>query len=373
MTTSLQTLLVGLNERSYPIHIGAGILTQAATLLHNPHQHSSLPQQVFVVTNATVAEHYLEPLQNALSGHQVEVFMVPDSEQAKSIEIFAQAQEQLCHLGFNRDCAIIALGGGVVGDLAGFVAASYQRGVDFYQIPTTLLAQVDSSVGGKTAINLQGGKNLVGAFYQPQTVLIDTQCLTTLADRELSCGLAEVVKYGIIADAEFFQWLEHQQSALLARDPAALTHAIRRSCEIKAEVVAEDEREQGRRALLNLGHTFAHAIETAFHQRHDHNSWHHGEAVAVGMVIAARLMQLKGELEPTAVDRIESLLQALGLPTRAPKLELAQWQQLMQRDKKVKAGQIRFILPTAIGQAEIRTESDWSLIAQAIHASEVES
>ncbi|RUO76862.1 3-dehydroquinate synthase [Pseudidiomarina taiwanensis] len=369
----MQTLLVGLNERSYPIHIGAGILDQAATLLHNPHQHSALPKQVFVLTNATVAAHYLQPLQRALAAHQIEVFEVPDGEHAKSMEWFEQALERLCSLGFNRDCAVVALGGGVVGDLAGFIAASYQRGVDFYQIPTTLLAQVDSSVGGKTAINLQGGKNLVGAFYQPQTVLIDTQCLTTLANRELSCGLAEVVKYGIIADADFFSWLEQNQAALLARDTTALTYAIRRSCEIKAEIVAEDEREQGRRALLNLGHTFGHAIETAFHQRNDHHSWHHGEAVAVGMVIAARLMQLKGELPQQAVERIEQLLQAFKLPTRAPKLDLAQWQQLMQRDKKVKAGQIRFILPTAIGQAEVRSESDWSLIAQAIHASEVES
>ncbi|WP_418055188.1 3-dehydroquinate synthase [Pseudidiomarina terrestris] len=349
---------VGLAERSYPIHIGRQLFSELPTLL------TSLPTQLCIITNPTIAAHYLPALRAALPDDAtVLVHEIADGEHAKSLSSYGDVMDTLIAASFNRDCAILALGGGVVGDLAGFVAATYQRGVHFYQLPTTLLAQVDSSVGGKTAINHPGGKNLVGAFYQPQAVVISTDCLNTLSERDYACGLAEVVKYGIIYDADFFAWLEDNVAGLNAREPEALAHAIRRSCEIKAEIVAADEREQGLRALLNLGHTFGHAIEAEYY-----NSWHHGEAVAAGTVIAAHYMLQQGELAAVDYQRIEALLQAFHLPVRAPHLSELQWQQRMQRDKKVQAGRLRFILPTAIGRAELRTVTDWSGVWQAISA-----
>lgn len=356
MQETTQQIIVGLGERSYPIDIGAGLLARTPLF-------DNLPKQLLIVTNTVVGPLYEAQVRAQLAAHDVVTHTIDDGESAKSLVNFGAIIDTLIANNFNRDCAVIALGGGVVGDLAGFVAATYQRGVDFYQIPTTLLAQVDSSVGGKTAINHPGGKNLVGAFYQPQGVLIDTQCLRTLDDRDYACGLAEVVKYGIIADADFFAWLEAHQHDLNQRDSAALTYAIRRSCEIKAEVVAADEREQSVRALLNLGHTFGHAIEAAHYE-----SWKHGEAVAAGTMIAATLMHQLGELTATELTRIETLLNGLKLPVRAPKMPLERWQTFMQRDKKVKGGTLRFVLPTAIGAACLRPISDWQAIGAAIAA-----
>jgi 3-dehydroquinate synthase len=352
-----QVVTVGLDERSYPIIIGSNLLAQL------PIHFSALPKQILIVSNPTVAELYLPLVKQALTGFQVVVHLIGDGEQYKGLKYYGEVMDTLVTWGLNRDCAIIALGGGVVGDLAGFVAATYQRGVAFYQIPTTLLAQVDSSVGGKTAVNHPDGKNLIGAFYQPLGVLIDTQCLTTLSDRDYACGLAEIIKYGIIYDGEFFAWLERHAEDLVARDQTALSYAIARSCDIKAAIVAADETEQGVRALLNLGHTFGHAIEA-----HDYEHWRHGEAVAVGMIIATQYMlqlQLFGGKDAA---RISQLIERCGLPTRAPVMPMASWQGYMQRDKKVKGGQLRLVLPTAIGAAELRVVNDWSGVFQAIQA-----
>ncbi len=356
MQIPLQQITVGLGERSYPITIGAGLLSRHPLF-------KQLPPQLLVLTDQNVAPLYLEQLQTSLVAHNVVVHCIDCGEGAKSLANYSAVMDTLINHNFNRDCAIIALGGGVVGDLAGFVAATYQRGVTFYQIPTTLLAQVDSSVGGKTAINHPGGKNLIGAFYQPAEVLIDIDCLSSLPKRDFACGLAEVVKYGIIADSEFFEWLEANQTALNARDPEALSYAIATSCRIKVEIVAKDEREQGERALLNLGHTFGHAIEAAFV-----NEWHHGEAVAAGTVIAATYMQQQGQLSSEALARIKALLAGFSLPITAPEMPIERWQKFMQRDKKVLAGTIRFILPTAIGRASVRSVADWEQIENAINA-----
>lgn len=356
MQKTTQQIIVGLGERSYAIDIGAGLLARTPLF-------DALPQQILLLTNTIVGPLYAKRVLEQLSQHKVIVHTIDDGEQAKSLANYGAIMDTLIEHNFNRDCAIIALGGGVVGDLAGFVAATYQRGVRFFQIPTTLLAQVDSSVGGKTAINHPGGKNMVGAFYQPQAVLIDTECLQTLNDRDYACGLAEVVKYGIIADAEFFTWLEAHVHELNTRESATLTYAIHRSCQIKADVVAADEHEQSVRALLNLGHTFGHAIEAAHYE-----TWKHGEAVAAGTVIAAQLMLQLGELSAIEVTRIENLLQSLHLPVRAPLMPLEQWQAFMQRDKKVQDGTIRLVLPTAIGSACIRPMADWQMIGEAIKA-----
>ena len=285
-----------------------------------------------------------------------------DGEQFKSLKSYAEAMDILIDAGFNRDCGIIALGGGVVGDLAGFIAATYQRGVDFYQIPTTLLSQVDSSVGGKTAVNHPQGKNLIGAFYQPKSVVIDIDCLQTLAERDYRSGLAEVVKYGIIYDADFFRWLESHTAELNKKDPDTLTYAIQRSCEIKAEVVAQDEREKGLRALLNLGHTFGHAIEAAT----EYGAWTHGEAVAAGIIIASKLSEVTQRLDSSDFRRIKDLLLALGLPTKGPKMPWQDWLDYMQRDKKVKDGQLHFVLPTAIGNAEVVSTIEHHTVAAVI-------
>lgn len=352
-----QVVTVGLDERSYPIIIGSNLLSQLPT------HFSDLPKQILIVSNPTVAELYLPTVKQALADHQLVVHLIGDGEQYKSLKYYGEVMDTLLAWGLNRDCAIIALGGGVVGDLAGFVAATYQRGVAFYQVPTTLLAQVDSSVGGKTAVNHPDGKNMIGAFYQPRAVLIDTHCLTTLSDRDFACGLAEIIKYGIIYDADFFAWLEQHVDDLVARDGAALSYAIARSCDIKAAIVAADETEQGVRALLNLGHTFGHAIEA-----HDYEQWRHGEAVAVGMIIASQFMLMQQQLSGKDAARITDVIRRCGLPTRAPIMPLENWQDYMQRDKKVKNGQLRLVLPTAIGAAELRAVSDWQAVYQAILA-----
>jgi 3-dehydroquinate synthase len=355
----MQQITVQLGTRSYPIHIGSAQLQQIQSLLSE-----QLSHQVFIISNTTVAPLYLDALCASLDGHHLVSFCLDDGEQYKTLESYQQAMNALVASGFGRDCTVIALGGGVVGDLAGFVAATYQRGVNFIQIPTTLLAQVDSSVGGKTAINHAQGKNLVGAFHQPSAVVIDIDCLQSLPAREFHAGLAEVIKYGVMADADFFAWLEREMPTLLQLDPDALSYAIKRSCELKAQVVAADEREQGQRALLNLGHTFGHAIETA----QGYGSWLHGEAVAAGMAIAADVACDHGLLATSDYQRIVALLKAARLSVCAPAMDWSTWQQLMGRDKKVKAGQIRFVLPTALGAAALFTDIPEARLQKAVAA-----
>jgi 3-dehydroquinate synthase len=298
----VETIVVALGSRSYPIHIGAD-------LLDDPGLYGVQAKQVLIVTNDVVAPLYAARVQAALRGRDLETVVVPDGERHKTLATFTTVVDRLIEARFHRDCCLVALGGGVVGDLTGYAAASYQRGVDFVQVPTTLLAQVDSSVGGKTAVNHPRAKNMIGAFHQPSAVLADTNTLRTLPPRELAAGLAEIVKYGIIVDADFFAWLEAHIDDLKRLDTGALTHAIRRSCEIKAGIVAEDEREQGRRALLNLGHTFGHALEALG----NYERWLHGEAVAIGMVLAARTSVALGWLAENDCERIERLLARAGL------------------------------------------------------------
>jgi 3-dehydroquinate synthase len=344
MPGMLITLPVDLGSRSYPILIGSGLLAQRGVLDQYVRH-----RDVLVVTNETVGPIYLGALRGLLAGSRVEVCTVPDGEQYKTMATVERVLDALVGGRFGRDALLVALGGGVVGDIAGFAAAIYQRGIEFVQVPTTLLAQVDSAVGGKTGVNHPGGKNLVGAFHQPVCVLADTDTLRTLPDRELSAGLAEVVKYGLIADAELFGWLEDQAAALLDRDPAALRHVIRRSCELKAEIVGQDEREHGRRALLNLGHTFGHAIE----QTAGYGTWLHGEAVAAGTCMAAQFSARLGGLEAAVVERIRVLFRRLHLPDAPPGTEPGQFLAAMGMDKKVIAGQIRLVLLDRIGAARI--------------------
>ena len=345
----MHTLTVDLNHRSYPIHIGSRLLERADLLL------PALPQKrAAIVTNTTVAPLYLEAFQTALGDAGVACISVilPDGEQFKNGETLNSIYDALLQNRCERNTALIALGGGVIGDISGFAAATYLRGVPFIQVPTTLLSQVDSSVGGKTAINHPLGKNMIGAFYQPKAVLADIDTLNTLPDRELKAGIAEIIKYGLIMDLPFFEWLEHNMGALLDRNPDALVHAIARSCESKAIVVARDERESGERALLNLGHTFGHAIENAM----GYGNWLHGEAVAAGTVLAARLSQKLGMLAQQDVTRIVRLFEHAGLPTVAPELGLERYLQLMELDKKVEGGKMRFVVLDAIGKASIRSD-----------------
>ncbi len=338
-------LTVDLGERSYPIVIGSHMLDHAEFARHVP------GKRVAIVTNTVVAPLYLERLTNMLqaAGKQVFAVILPDGEEEKNADnlmrIFTALLEHKC----DRKTTLVALGGGVIGDMTGFAAATYMRGVPFVQVPTTLLAQVDSSVGGKTAINHPLGKNMIGAFYQPQSVLADTATLSTLPDRELSAGLAEVIKHGAIIDADFFRWQEDNMAALVARDDAALAHAIRRSCEIKADVVRQDDREGGLRAILNFGHTFGHAIEAGL----GYGEWLHGEAVGCGMVMAADLSVRLGYLDPADRARIVALVRAARLPTVAPDLGETRWLELMEVDKKNEDGQIKFILLKPLGQAVI--------------------
>ncbi len=339
----MNTLTVNLGERSYPIHVGSGLLRRddlvGAALAGG---------KVMIVSNETVAPLYLADLELAL-GRDAERVILPDGEHHKTLATLATIIDALVATRCGRDATVVALGGGVVGDIAGFAAACYQRGVRCVQVPTTLLAQVDSSVGGKTAVNHPGGKNLVGAFHQPAAVIADTDTLRTLSDRELTAGLAEVIKYGLIVDVGFFGWLEDNLEALLSRDPAALGHAVLVSCRTKATVVAADERERGQRALLNLGHTFGHAIEKVT----GYGTWLHGEAVAAGFVMAAEMSVRHGWLASADVDRIVALLDAAGLPTSAPDVPAGALLDAMQLDKKVASGRVRLVLLEKIGAARL--------------------
>jgi 3-dehydroquinate synthase len=353
----MESLRVALGDRSYPIHIGAGIV--GAAELYRPHLGGG---GVAIVTDAVVAPLYLEAVRSA-TGAASEI-IVPGGEQAKGWPGVEGVIDALVAARLGRDGLVVALGGGVIGDLAGFAAAIYQRGVPFVQVPTTLLAQVDSSVGGKTAINHARGKNLIGAFHQPRAVIADVAALDTLPERELRAGLAEVIKHGLALDAAFVAWLESNVEKILARDRAALVHAVRRSCELKAAIVAADERESGARALLNLGHTFGHAIEAGT----GYGAWLHGEAISAGMVMAAELSQRNGLISGSDVLRIRRLLQRAGLPVRGPALGAARMLELMALDKKVAAGRIRYIMLEAIGKAVLREASDAGLVEQAITA-----
>jgi 3-dehydroquinate synthase len=340
---------VALDERSYDIHIGSHVLAHAGAVLR-PLLHS---RRSVIVTNPVVAEHWLAPLRTSLerAGIASEVILVPDGESHKNWTTLDAVLTRLLEMKAERSTTLIALGGGVVGDIAGFAAAIYQRGMPMAQVPTTLLAQVDSSVGGKTAVNHPLGKNMIGAFHQPRAVLIDTDVLSTLPQREVIAGLAEVIKYGAIRDAAFFDWIEQNVDRLLERDGAALTHAIAESCRIKATIVAADEREQGERALLNFGHTFGHAIETGT----GYGQWLHGEAVAAGMVLASRLSQRVTGLAADASERLESLLRRARLPVVPPSWEFGRWIDLMSHDKKTTAGALRFILLERLGHAIVRS------------------
>lgn len=342
-------LIVHTQSHDYPIFITAGVNMAAEV---KPYIKG---KQVLIVTNDTIADIYLEPLQQSLEQeYQVAVCVLPDGEAYKHQESINAIYDVLMTSHFNRDATLIALGGGVVGDMTGFAAASFMRGVNFIQIPTTLLSQVDSSVGGKTGINHPKGKNMIGAFWQPQMVLADMATLKTLPPRELSAGMAEVIKYALIMDAKFLQWLEDNMSAMMKLDLEVLAEAVRRCCAYKAQIVAEDEREAGRRALLNFGHTFGHVIET--HQ--GYGNWLHGEAVAAGMVQAAQMSQQLGWITEAEVIRIINVLKAAKLPTTPPSIPVDTARTLMGHDKKVKSGQIRLILLKSIGDAIITDEFD---------------
>jgi len=344
----MRTLTVDLGDRSYPIHIGDQLLARADLL--TPHLQG---RQVCVVTNTTVAPLYLDTVRSAFSGYQCLDVVLPDGEQYKTLAEMNAIFDALLRGRHNRGTTLVALGGGVVGDMTGFAAACYQRGVAFIQIPTTLLAQVDSSVGGKTGVNHPLGKNMIGAFYQPRCVLADIGALATLPAREFSAGIAEIVKYGLICDKPFYHWLRGAMDGLMARDPALLTEAIYRSCANKAKVVAADERESDVRAILNLGHTFGHAIETA----QGYGVWLHGEAVATGMVMAADFSARLGWLAPADVDDLRALLARAGLPVAPPSdMGVEQFLDLMAVDKKVLDGQLRLVLLRAIGEAVVTAD-----------------
>jgi 3-dehydroquinate synthase len=340
----MKTFNVQLDKRSYPIYIGEGLLSQEKYFLdHIP------SENVFIVSNEKVAPLYLDTLLESCKELKCEYKVLPDGEQYKTIKTMEMIYSELLEKHCDRHTTMIALGGGVIGDITGFAAATYQRGVSFIQVPTTLLAQVDSSVGGKTGVNHTLGKNMIGCFYQPRCVIADLNTLKTLDERELSAGLAEVIKYGLISDAEFFIWLENNIQKLLDRDPETLAYAVHRSCENKARIVAEDELEQtGKRALLNFGHTFGHAIETGT----GYGNWLHGEAVACGMLMAAHLSVKQGWLKKQDFLRIEAILKAANLPTQVPdNMEVDEFNRLMSVDKKVRAGKLYLVLLKEIGNA----------------------
>lgn len=344
----MERITVTLGERSYPITIAAGLFNDSASFWP-----LKAGDRAMLVTNQTLAPLYLDKLHSLLesAGVKVDRVILPDGEQYKTLAVMEQVFTALLEKPHGRDTTLIALGGGVIGDLTGFAAASYQRGVRFIQVPTTLLSQVDSSVGGKTAVNHPLGKNMIGAFYQPASVVIDLDCLKSLPQRELASGMAEVIKYGIILDAKFFDWLEQNLDALMALDGEAMAYCIRRCCELKADVVAADERETGQRALLNLGHTYGHAIEAHM----GYGNWLHGEAVAAGMVMAARTAERLGQFDAADTDRIITLLKRAGLPVNGPDaMQPDDYLPHMMRDKKVLAGELRLVLPLAIGKAEVR-------------------
>ncbi|MBV8620680.1 MAG: 3-dehydroquinate synthase [Curvibacter sp.] len=360
-----EQVTIELGERSYDILIAPGLLGRSESYEGLPAGRSAL-----IVTNTTVGPLYLEALQRALAGHYASVRAValPDGEQYKTWETLNLIFDDLLASGSDRKTTLYALGGGVVGDMTGFAAAAYMRGVPFVQVPTTLLAQVDSSVGGKTAINHPLGKNMIGAFYQPQRVICDLDVLNTLPARELSAGLAEIIKYGPIADLQFLDWIEANLPALRAREPSALGHAVRRSCEIKAAVVGADEREAGLRAILNFGHTFGHAIEAGL----GYGEWLHGEGVGCGMVMAARLSQRLGLVEADWVERLVRLIAAAGLPVVGPVLDAqdnaGRYLSLMRVDKKAEAGEIKFVLIDGPGRATVRGAPD-ALVREVVDAS----
>jgi 3-dehydroquinate synthase len=356
----MNVLEVRLGELSYPIYIGSELLGDSAVL--TPHVGTG---GALIVTNETVAPLYLQRVKHSLKDIRHDVVILPDGEAHKTTTTLELIYDALIAGRFSRDVTIIALGGGVIGDMAGFAAATYQRGVRYIQIPTTLLALVDSSVGGKTAVNHRLGKNMIGAFHQPACVIADTSALQTLPDRELRCGIAETIKYGLIRDPEFFAWMETNLGGLLARDEDLLAQAINRACQNKAEVVAVDEREQGERALLNFGHTFGHAIETGL----GHGEWLHGEAVAAGMCMAADLSVRLGRLRQDQIGRITRLISAAGLPLRAPRsIPPERMLELMALDKKVLAGQVRLILLDDIGSATITADFDADALRDTLSA-----
>jgi len=355
-----QLVEVELGDRSYPIHIGTGLLGDASLI--KPHIRG---RQVCVVSNDTVAPLYMETVCQALTGFDTTQFIFPDGEEFKTLDTVSTLYDHLLEANFGRSATLIALGGGVVGDMVGFAAATYQRGIDFIQIPTTLLSQVDSSVGGKTGVNRPLGKNMVGAFYQPKCVLADCDTLGTLPDRELKAGLAEVIKYGLINNREFLDWLDANLDNLLARDPGALAYAIRVSCEEKAAIVAMDEREGSIRAILNLGHTFGHAIETAM----GYGTWLHGEAVATGMVMAAAYSRRQGLLSQADADYVRTLVSRAGLPVSPPDaMDADTFISLMSRDKKAESGRIKLILLEQLGKAFVSEAVETQQLAAALAA-----
>jgi len=355
----VKTLKVELGSRSYPILIGEGLLGDAELLgRHIP------ARDVLVVSNTTVAPLYFERLAAGLRPRRVVEAILPDGESHKTLANVSRILDVLVANRLSRDCTVVALGGGVVGDMAGFAAACYQRGVSYVQVPTTLLSQVDSSVGGKTGVNHPGGKNLIGAFHQPIVVLADTRTLGTLPPRELRAGLAEVIKYGMICDAAFFAWLEEHMDALLAGDPAALAHVIHRSCQIKAEIVGRDEREQGDRALLNLGHTFGHAIEAAT----GYTQWLHGEAIGAGLLMSAAMSRECGLMSSEEVARVRNLVDRTGLPTRVETVSPSAALEHMRIDKKVKSGRIRLILLRSIGESFVTADYSDAALQRTLEA-----
>ena len=353
----MDTITVSLGERSYPIHIGAGLLAGSRELVG-----ATAAKQLLIVTNETVAPIYLARVEAAFAERKPRSLILPDGEQYKNLEGLGRIVDELIEGGFHRDACILALGGGVIGDLAGFAAACYQRGIDFVQLPTTLLAQVDSSVGGKTAVNHPLAKNMIGAFHQPVAVVTDTDTLATLPPRELAAGLAEVIKYGLIMDLGFLEWLERALPRLLALDADALAHAIRRCCEIKAGIVAEDEQEHGRRALLNLGHTFGHAIEALC----AYGRYLHGEAVAIGMQMAAETSVELRLLDASDAARVGALLERAGLPTRVTGLAADAILCRMRLDKKAGSGGPRLVLLESLGSAVVAPAPDESVLRSAM-------
>ncbi len=354
----MNTLNVELGDRSYPISIGPRLLGRPDLILP-----FIKGKEVVIVTNETVAPLYLDKVKSSLANKRVEVIILPDGEEYKTLGVLDQIFSGMLTHHFSRQVTVVALGGGVVGDMAGFAASCYQRGVPFIQIPTTLLAQVDSSVGGKTAVNHPMGKNMIGAFYQPQAVITDIDSLSTLEPRQLSAGMAEVIKYGLINDPEFLSWQEENVDAMLALDPEALMYAIKRSCQNKADIVAADEQEKGVRALLNLGHTFGHAIETGM----GYGEWLHGEAVGAGMYMAADLSRRLGWLAAADVERLEALLVRANLPVKGPKsLPVQRMLELMAVDKKVIEGQMRLILLKSLGGAVVTDEVPHELLIETL-------
>ncbi len=355
------SLKVDLGERSYPICIGHELLSQSELITQHIPGNSAL-----VVTNETVAPLYMEQIEKSLDGFLHKSLVLPDGEEFKNLDVLKTIYDCLLENRFDRNTTLIALGGGVIGDITGFAAASYQRGVHLIQIPTTLLSQVDSSVGGKTAVNHPLGKNMIGAFYQPRAVIADTDTLNTLEDRQLASGIAEVIKYGLIRDPEFLEWLESNIDSLLDREPEALAYAIKRSCQNKAEVVAADERESGQRALLNLGHTFGHAIEAGM----GYGAWLHGEAVATGMVMAARLSEKLGWINQSEVDRVIDIIERANLPVRAPdSMSAERFLELMAIDKKVSDGVLKLVLYKSVGHAIVTNKYTEALLREAINES----